>query len=117
MNIKELEAKAAQEFERPLNALLKDLGNSLPDPSQIRVSFLDSKGRKKRSDADANYWSPDSGCIQIFFDRTQRPQQNPDSAAVADKKFSPASDSMPIVDSSLHPAECDLLKALDRAES
>jgi len=122
-NISELEIEVTRELAAPLKEILQRFDYRLPDHFQIHVSLLDANGRKKRSTAAASKWAPESGRIQIRFE-----------AAVEEKKQVSASAS-PAVSSpvpaqarqfapnphppsgTLHPAEADLLKALDRAES
>ena len=60
-----------QQFEKKLGIYLKSLLQELRFPilnSRVRVSLRDSKGTKKRSNASAENWSPESGCLQIWFE-------------------------------------------------
>jgi hypothetical protein len=67
---------------------------------------LDAKGRKKRSDASADNWSPESGRIEIRFEVT------PEEGKTAVSEVSRGVDKKPSPDS----LETRLLRALDRAE-
>lgn len=123
MNIKELEPQFAQKLDDPLKQILQDLSYSVPEHSQVRVSLLDSNGRKKRSDASASNWSPESGRIEIRFEPA--PQEHKQLSSEIPRRSEHGSSAQPPrllegVSGSLtyvHPAEADLLKALDRAES
>src|SRR5258708_26179664 len=67
-------AQVEQQFEQKLDNPLKDLLNELHFPvpnSQVRVSLRNSNGRKTRSTASADNWSPRSGCLQIWFEATE----------------------------------------------
>src|SRR5260370_41578800 len=67
MNIKDVEPRVAQKLIGPLREALKELSYPLPDGYQVRLSLLDLNGRKKRSNAAASNWSPESGRIEIRF--------------------------------------------------
>jgi len=124
VTIQQFEPSLAQELETPLKAALKKLGRSIPDGLQLRVALEYATGRKKRSNADASTWSPDSEPIKIWFEpsleaRRPRPESSPEaeifsSANTAETEASRAGASAGV---QVHPAEAELLKALDRAES
>jgi hypothetical protein len=80
---------------------------------------LDSKGRKKRSDASANNWSPELGRIEIRFEPVGQGQGqlSPETSRTAanDSRVKLEKGSRSVF--GVHPAEADLLIALDRAES
>src|SRR5258708_28693750 len=40
----------------------------VPKDYRVHVSLLDKSGRKKKKNASAENWSPDSGEIRIFFE-------------------------------------------------
>jgi hypothetical protein len=119
MNIKEVEPKLAQKLVDPLKDILNELSYSLPEHYQIRISMLDANGRKKRSNAAANNWSPESGRIEIRFepvpqeDKQETFKTSPASETPKPRKFSADVSGA----SYMHPAEAELLRALDRAES
>lgn len=75
---------------------------------RVHVSLVDKHGRKKRSDASADNWSPESGEIRISFE----PGPRRPSAAPADSKRQRASEP-----NSSNPRLADLIRSLDRAES
>lgn len=121
MNIKDVEPELAKKLIDPLRDALRHLSYFPPEPYQIRVSLLDESGRKKRSNAAATSWSPDSGRIEIRFEPASQErlhsQALPSTENILggepDRSAAEPADSTP----HLHPAEADLLRALDRAES
>lgn len=82
MNISEVEPKFAQKLVDTLRDILQDLNYTLPEHYQPRVSLLDASGRKKKSNAAANNWSPESGRIEIRFEATQ-PENKHKSAGIS----------------------------------
>jgi hypothetical protein len=123
MKIEELEPKFAKKLGDPLRHILHDLNYVLPEYCQVRVSLLDANRRKKKSNASANNWSPESGRIEIRFEpvpQEQKPLQVENSGQ-ADNRF-PAQPQQRIrnagaPNSNPESAEAELLRALDRAES
>lgn len=122
MNISEVEPKFAQKLVNALRDVLQELNYSLPENYQPQVSLLDAKRRKKKSNAAANNWSPESGRIEIRFEATQQ-KGKPISAGIslADKGRTPAQSlaaptKPPVATGYVHPAEAERLNALDRAE-
>ena len=104
VRIDQLESELAQKLVTPLK-------NTIPGQYQLRVSLLDEKGRKKRSNASANNWSPTSGRIEIRFEpasQEREPAAVPGDSQRASGKPLPAA-----------PVEIEvrLLRALQRAES
>jgi hypothetical protein len=97
VRIEQLECELAQKLAIPLK-------NAIPGHYQLRVSLLDEKGRKKRSNASANNWSPSSGRIEIRFE----------ASAEAERIVVPADLPQAIVPLEI---EVRLLQALHRAES
>jgi hypothetical protein len=123
VNIKEVESQIAQNLSGELRDSLNKVGYTIPEHCHPRVSLLDANGRKKRSNASADNWSPESGLIEIRLEPTPQQDrqlvaevpvqtQNPAHAQNHDLPKD-AADS----DGYLHPAEAELLRALDRAES
>ena len=123
MNIKDVEPELAKKLVDPLRDALRHLSYFLPEHYQIRVFLLDESGRKKRSNAAARSWSPDSGRIEIRFEPVSQGQEQLHSQTLRrpenilggepDRLAAEPADSTP----HLHPAEADLLRALNRAES
>jgi len=117
--VKEVELEFGRKLDNALSDILQDLGYSVPQSHAVKASFLDSKGRKKRSSASADHWSPMLGRIEIRFEPVEQEQRQMNSATShAEAKESPArpekwSKGAP----GIHPAERDLLTTLDRAES
>jgi hypothetical protein len=121
--IEQVEPRFAQELETPLKATLKKLGYSIPDSFRLRVSLLQANGRKKRSNAGANTWAPESERMEVWLEPSA-PEKTVFSTEVSQplevlslsnttRSEAPQSTSGVYV----HPAEAELLRALDRAES
>jgi hypothetical protein len=120
--IKQLEPQFAQKLGTPVRNTLQELNYFVPEHYQLRVSLLESDGKKKmRSNASADRWSPDYGRIQIWFESTKPP------LSAKQEVVSPA-DASPTVDEKLEqlsptsfagantyvqPSENELLKALN----
>src|SRR5208283_5563278 len=88
VKIDQLESELAQKLVSPLKA-------TIPGQYQVRVSLLDANGRKKRSNASANNWSPASGRIEIRFEpSTEQAKSAPAPAELrrAGSKSSPTAD-------------------------
>ncbi|MBZ5532144.1 MAG: hypothetical protein LAO20_11995 [Acidobacteriia bacterium] len=123
MKIKEVEPEFAQKLGNPLKNILHDLSYHLPEHYQVRVSMLDSNGRKKKSNAAANNWSPESGRIEIRFEPTpqEEEQLSPEITPANLGTAQPQPHGVPAnaagTTSYIHPAEAELLRALERAES
>jgi hypothetical protein len=120
--IDELESEIARKLVSPLKNILQEL--RYPGQYEPRVSLLDENGRKKRSDASANNWSPASGRIGIRFEPApeQEKTASPESREL-DSKANPQSERLPEGRSSSNTSvvpleiEIGLLRALNRAES
>jgi len=123
MNIKDVEPELAKKLVEPLRDALRNLRYSSPEHYQIRVVLLDESGRKKRSNAAAQSWSPDSGRIEIRFEPTSQEQEELCSQTPRRTENTTSSEhegsAAESADSGshLHPAEAELLRALSRAES
>jgi hypothetical protein len=118
-NVKEVELEFSRKLEKLLSDILQDLGYPLPQSHQVKASLLDSHGRKKRSNAAADNWSPVMGRIEIRFEPAVPEEKKPNSrvATTAAKQPTAIAGKLPKDIAGVHPAEADLLKALDRAES
>lgn len=118
-NVREVELEFGRKLDNALADILPDLGYSLPQSHQVKVSLLDSSGRKKRSNAAAENWSPVLGRIEVRFEPVAQEQKQIDSqisrtaANESPTKAEKSAKDIPGV----HPAEAELLLALDRAES
>ena len=123
MKINEVEPEFAQKLGSPLRDILHDLSYHLPENYQVRVSMLGANGRKKKGNAAATNWSPESGRIEIRFesapqeDKRLSPKVSAISANTAPAQPHRLSASVSAVDSYVQPAVAELLRALDRAES
>src|SRR4029077_18493202 len=117
--VKEVELEFGKKLDNALADILQDLGYSVPQSHQIKASLLDSNGRKKRSSASADHWSPVLGRIEIRFEPVAQEQKQVNSATSqpAAKESSAKSEKLVTGMPGVHPAEADLLIALDRAES
>jgi hypothetical protein len=124
IKIEQAEFQFAQKLSTPLADVLRDLQYSIPEKHRVRISLLDANGRKKRSSASADNWSPESGRIEISFE----PGAFENKSAVSNAQLASSSavrqDPPPVQPHSseyIHPSETDLmeslLKTLDRAES
>jgi len=120
VRIDQLEPKLAQRLVSPLRDILNEFRYTLSGQYKLRVSLLDANGRKKRSDASAENWSPESGRIEIRFEPTADELKiaTPEVSSGAEGKPGPqvrgAGFSSPNAFVGL---EIELLRALDRAES
>ncbi|HWZ42229.1 MAG TPA: hypothetical protein VNW97_02075 [Candidatus Saccharimonadales bacterium] len=120
MNINEVEPKLAQKLGDPLREILQDLSYSFPENYQLSVSLLDANGRKKKSNAAANNWSPEAGGrLEIRFEPAVQGKKPSNSEISRTNSVSPPSSPAPASAANryVHPAEVELLRALDRAES
>src|ERR1700722_4608 len=107
IRIDQLEPELAQKLVSPLKDILSELRYTVPGQYKLHVSLLDANGRKKRSNASAENWSPASGRIEIRFEP-------------APENLKPPTLEPPLASSTQSDSgslEARLLKALDRAES
>src|SRR5271165_90526 len=125
MNIEEVESQISRNLSSGLSLRdsLDKVGYAVPQKSHPRVTLSDANGRKKKRNASADNWSPESGVIEIRLEpvlqehkrlapETPRQTESPSRTQRQDLPNG-ASDS----DGFLHDAEAELLRALDRAES
>ncbi len=125
MNVRvdQLEPKLAQKLESPLTNILHELRYAVPGQYQLRVSLLDANGRKKRSNASADNWSPASGRIEIRFEPAPEEQKAvvPDVSREAVDRSDPQLKGFPEglrgPNTFVAQIEVELLRALGRAES
>ena len=125
ISVEQVEPRVARELETPLKAALKQLGYSIPDSFRLRVSLLSADGRKKRSNASARTWAPESGRMQVWLEpssdeKTTLPSEVPRPAAVLSVAQGTQAHTSQSTNGSkvyVHPAEVELLRALDHAES
>ncbi len=117
IRIEQLEQDLAQKLISPLK-------NAVPGQYQLRVSLLDARGRKKRSNASASNWSPTSGRIEIRFEPAPEREKTvtaEESGGAGKSSFRPrsfpADSSAPKTSATLLDVEIKLIRALDRAES
>ena len=117
--VKEVELEFGKKLDSALADILQDLGYSVPQSHQIKASLLDSNGRKKRSSASAEHWSPVLGRLEIRFEPVAQQQKQVNSAASQPAaRQSPAKpEKLSMAMPGVHPAEADLLIVLDQAES
>ena len=119
MNIQQTEQQVAQKLNDALKNALNESGYSIPAGYRPQVKLKDAHGRKKRSDASAENWSPETDQIVIQFepssseelasDHNPEPLPSPHPAVPYAK---PAHGGVWV-----HPGEEEVLRALDRAES
>jgi len=122
ISIQQVEPRFAQELEPPLKAALKQLGYLIPESFRLRVSLLTADGRKKRSNAAAHSWAPESDRMQFWLEPTAEETVFPTGASHEAEVLSVPHAKRPEASHSdakvcVHPAEAELLRSLDRAES
>ena len=118
MKIEELELQ----FEKGLSelrsiqhqSLIESLRPLVPDGYKARVHLHGEKGRKKRKDAPANSWSPDSGEIRISFE-PEVCEQPPTQLPKPDTR-PPHVEAEPSAIQSAPDRLADLIRAVDQAE-
>jgi hypothetical protein len=118
-NVKEVELEVSRKLDNTLGDILQDLGYSLPQSHQVKASLLDSNGRKKRSNAAADNWSPLMGRIEIRFEPVvpEEKELNSQLSNTAGKQSPPKAEKLSKDIAGVLPAEADLLIALDQAEA
>jgi hypothetical protein len=126
INIEQVESSIAEELDKPLKAALKRHGYPIHESFRLRLSLLNADGRKKRSNAVAQAWAPEkSEPAQFWLEpfAVAEPVRVSEVAGRAETlppsgepspKASPDATSESL---NVHPAEAELLRALDRAES
>jgi hypothetical protein len=127
LKIDQVEPRFANELEAPLKSALKKLGYSIPDSFRLRVNLLQANGRKKRSNASACTWAPESEPMQVWLELSTAAEVTSVSAGAIEQERISTSASAPISTQALrgagsesvyvHPAEAELLRTLERAES
>ena len=118
-NVKEVELEFSRKLDDLISDILQDLGYSLPQSHQVKASLLDSHGRKKRSNAAADNWSPVMGRIEIRFEPVVPEEKELNSQVPKTDAKQPmvTAGKLPKDIAGVLPPEADLLRALDRAES
>lgn len=123
IRVEQVEPRVARELETPLKTALKQLGFSIPESFRLRVSLLSADGRKKRSNASAHTWAPESGRMQVWLEPSSAEKTTPEATrpaevlSVAQGTQAPTFRSTTSPKVYVHPAEAELLRALDHAES
>lgn len=123
MNIEEVASQISRNLSSGLS--LKDsldkVGYAVPQQSQPRVTLSNAKGRKIKRNASADNWSPESDVIEIRLEPVPQEHKSPEISRQIENASRAQPQDVPkgIADSDsyLHPAEAELLRALDRAES
>jgi hypothetical protein len=125
MNIEEVESQISRNLSSGLS--LKDsldkVGYVVPQQSQPRVTLSDANGRKKKRNASADNWSAESGQIVVRYEAVPQEHKQPSSHSTQGIENAPPaenrepSEQVSGSDTFMHPADAELLKALDRAES
>jgi hypothetical protein len=125
IRIEQVEPRFAQELEAPFKDTLKKLGYSIPESFRLRVSLLHANGRKKRSNAGADTWAPESEHMEFWLEpsaveRSESCLEVPQSAGISSSSRTTrveASQTTTSAGVNVHPSEVELIRALDRAES
>jgi len=121
--IEQVEPQFAQKLDNPFKNILQELRYPVPPGYRLRVSLLDASGRKKRSDASADNWSPQSGRIEIRFEPAPEEPTiaEPERSRGVASKSSPQAQRFPEGFSGpntfVAPLEIRMLRALAQAES
>ncbi len=119
-SIQQVELQVSESVDSSLKSALQQVGYSIPDGYRLRVALLDSNGRKKRSNAAAEKWSPQSGRLQFWLEPLGQ-GSSLESRLDVSEMATPRDPNTELPEaegsSSLLEAEKALLKALDRAES
>src|SRR5271168_663188 len=106
LTIEEIESRLEEDLSKLRSAEFKSIAamreRLVPPGYRVHVQLLDKKGRKKRKDASADSWSPESGEIRISFE----PEPESQHATAPAIEAPPAADPV-----------SDLLRCLDRSES
>jgi hypothetical protein len=123
--IEQVEPQLAQKLHGPWKDILQELNFHVPKSGyQLRVSLHNAKGRKKPSNAAADNWSPQSSDrAEIWFEPV-RPQQEKAALetpargnSVTNGEAGKSCEDNANREIHVHPAEVELLKALDRTEA
>ena len=119
MTIEELETRI-----EPSLAKSDALHPLVPSGYRVKVTLLDQNGRKKRRSASADTWSPESGLIQISFEKVSRHTADKDAAvgkappaSGVETSERPTAGPVPDPRLALSGSLSDLIKCLDHAES
>jgi hypothetical protein len=119
--IEQVELQAAEELDTPIKKFLRN-HYPIPRGRRVTVSLFDASGRKKRRSASTDNWSPESDEIRIRLEPA--PTQKGEGIAAGIENVSSSTGQVAsfsgdgsVQNHSTHPAETDLVKALDRAES
>ncbi len=88
-----------------LEPLLKPL---IPKGYRAHVSLVDKDQRKKRKNASADNWSPESGEVRIYFEAFELSEQSSPNESPATLNVQANASSEPV---------SDLVRALDRTEA
>lgn len=124
--IEHVEPQFAEKLTNSLRNVLTELHYYLPENYQPRISLLDAKGRKKRSNASADNWSPEYGRMEIRFEPSSisaavTVATNQQSAQNMDSLKNPEPQKASGASADFEQAESESLKALlrslDNAES
>jgi hypothetical protein len=115
--IQEVESRLEEDLSRLRAPEYKSLatvkGCLIPPGYRVHVQLLDKAGRKKRKNASAESWTPDSGEIRIYFEPDRKTQRE---AMVTPEMAAPETPASREAQASTD-AMADLLRSLDRAES
>jgi hypothetical protein len=122
VNIKDIEPQLAQKLDGPWKDILQQLSCSVPSGYRVRVRLLNAKGRKKPSNGAFSNWSPaSSDRAEIWLEpdaQGTRPSSHTgETPSTANLLPAEPSEKLSGQAAYVHPAEADLLRALERAES
>jgi len=125
VSIEQVGALIAQDLETTYKSTLKKHGYAVAEGLQLRVSLSRADGQKIRRNAGADAWAPESAeRMQLWLEPSKEEAVSP-AVHSAQAKVGPVpnitlaegSQSSTGAGIQVHPAEAELLRALDRAES
>jgi hypothetical protein len=126
LSIKQVELRVSQTLQSPIRAALRESGYFVPERYRLEVSLVDAHGRKKRSTAGADNWSPDSGGLQLWFAPIDTASTDVASAGVRFPSSTEShhataaqapSEGVPIATTNVEPGLAVVVRALARAET
>jgi len=116
LNIEQVELHVSRNLNPSLKSALQQAGYSVPDSYRVCVSLVDASGRKKRSNAGADNWSPNSGRLEVWLEPGLE-NPNEENHVERDSGLQRQTGYDPGAEVRVHPATAELIKALDRAEA
>lgn len=126
VKIAEVEPCLAQKLDHSWKKILQESNYSVPSGYRLRVRLLSAKGRKKPGNAAFDNWSPASSdraeiwlepCASEEATAPREVVSRVETPVMSIQPGAPAAGAVSSEEGSIQPAEVELLRALDRAES